>query len=177
MRKPWKIIKIAVNALMLLFLVFSIVIFLLGISVSKNKGLILPLGAVGVQSGSMSPRFEAGDAILIKKVKTQSLKEGDVITFYYGSALVTHSIIEIDGQVIITKGVAEGITMTETISARQIVGKYTGVRLKGFFGFVDFARSVWGFLLLITLPIVIFFIVEAVDLYKNVRERKKAEKL
>ena len=67
---------------------------------------------IAVMSGSMSPTFNRGDAVVVKKINTQEkdlLQVGDVIQFVSGSKYVIHRIVEITNddygnKLFITKG-------------------------------------------------------------------------
>lgn len=119
---------------------------------------------LSVQTDSMSPTFNAGDLIFIKKCDTSTLKEGDIITFHTiiqnQYVLNTHRIAAIEnyGSVrsFTTKGDNNIIEDTHHIADGDIVGKYVG-RLPGFGKLIDFISSSTGFLVCIVLPMLIFF--------------------
>jgi len=59
--------------------------------------------AVAVASGSMSPKVNKGDVVIIEKIdgKYEKLKKGQIIAFQYGGVIVVHrliNIIEDEGQ-------------------------------------------------------------------------------
>ena len=130
----------------------------------------------------MSPTFSAGDLIFIKKCDTSTLKEGDIICFHTiinnEYALNTHRIQKID-----TVGDARsyttlgdnnnGITDTHIISDGDIVGKYVG-HLKNAGKVMDFLSSSIGFLVVIVLPMLLFFIYQVYNLIMISIRLKKA---
>ena len=73
-----------------------------------------------VATGSMSPSLEVNDLILIKK--TNKLNVGDVITYEDGNSYVTHRIVLIEDNDIITKGDSNN-TNDKPISKDKVVGK------------------------------------------------------
>lgn len=125
-----------------------------------------------VLTDSMAPTFNSGDLIVIKTCKPENLKEGDIITFHTiiqnEYALNTHRISKIetyDGgfRRYVTKGDNNFVEDTHTISDGDIVGKY--VFKIPFFGKVmEFLASSIGFLIIIVLPMLAFFIYQVYHL-------------
>ena len=114
----------------------------------------------------MVPTFAAGDLIFIKKCDPATLEEGDIICFHTiidnEYALNTHRIESIesvgDARSYTTIGDNNnGITDQHVISDGDIVGKYVG-HLAGFGKVMDFLSSSMGFLIVIILPMMLFFI-------------------
>ena len=134
-----------------------------------------------VKSDSMAPTFKTGDLIFIKKCDTTKLKEGDIICFHTiienEYALNTHridSIAEVEGARSYTTvgDNNKGIVDSHIISDGDIVGKYTG-RIKGVGKVLNFISSSIGFLLVIVLPMLIFFIYQVYNLIMiNIRLKK-----
>lgn len=73
-----------------------------------------------VISGSMSPAIEKGDLILVDL--DTDYEVGDIISFKSGNALVTHRIVEINGDTFVTKGDANN-TVDAAINKDKIAGK------------------------------------------------------
>lgn len=115
-----------------------------------------------VLSGSMSPAFEAGDMILIRKTDPDTLKVNDVVCYMEEESAVTHRIIEIqkqDGETLyITRGDANNTEDLQPITAGQIQGKYTGTRLEGMGNFAMYLQSTPGMLIFIGGPILLFIL-------------------
>ena len=134
-----------------------------------------------VQSDSMAPTFYAGDLIIIRKCYTAALKQGEIITFHTiinnEYALNTHridSIAEQNGmRSYVTKGDNNDMTDTHVISDGDIVGKYVG-KLPGFGKIMEFLSSSIGFLLVILLPLLLFFIYQIYHLIMVGINLKKA---
>lgn len=86
--------------------------------VSNNKESFFGYRIFRVQTGSMIPKYQIGDVILVKEKEPSKIKVGDDVT-YNGEAssvkglLITHRVInieEIDGQrVFHTKGIANNL--------------------------------------------------------------------
>ena len=134
-----------------------------------------------VASDSMSPTFRAGDLIIIRKCDPQTLKEGDIVTFHTiinnEFALNTHRITEIQdlggARNYVTKGDNNELADIHMIADGDIVGKYVG-HLAGFGKVMSFLSSSLGFLLVIVLPLLIFFIYQVYHLITVSIDLKKA---
>ena len=133
---------------------------------NQNVANIFGYTPLTVQSDSMVPTFAAGDLIFIKKCDPATLEEGDIICFHTiidnDYALNTHRIKSIesvgDARSYTTIGDNNnGITDQHVISDGDIVGKYVG-HLAGFGKVMDFLSSSTGFLIVIILPMMLFFI-------------------
>ena len=90
---------------------------------------------IAVLSGSMSPTFNRGDAVVVRKLddgEKQRLERGDIIQYQSGSKYVVHRIVEItndeNGNIqYITKGDHNNTNDSKAVSVDQIVGKVSFV--------------------------------------------------
>lgn len=73
-----------------------------------------------VKTGSMSGTIEVGDIIIVKL--TKDVKEEDIITYEKEQILITHRIIEKQGESIVTKGDANNAA-DEPITEEEVIGK------------------------------------------------------
>ena len=97
-----KAVKIISKVIRIILTIVLLVIFVFVIAQRVSKGKIDLLGyqAYTVVTGSMTPKIEVGDIIVIEKVDPASLKKGDVVT-YEGSKgdlkglVLTHRIVDI----------------------------------------------------------------------------------
>lgn len=134
-----------------------------------------------VESDSMAPTFRTGDLIIIRKCDTNKLVEGDIVTFHTiinnEYALNTHRIAEIytanGAHSYVTKGDNNLMADTHLIADGDIVGRYVG-RLPGFGKVLSFLSSSIGFLLVIVLPLLVFFVYQVYHLITVSIELKKA---
>ncbi|MDD3340205.1 MAG: signal peptidase I [Lachnospiraceae bacterium] len=134
-----------------------------------------------VQTDSMAPEFYAGDLIFVKKCDPATLKVGDVVTFHTiidnEYALNTHRIASIDESNSVrsytTKGDNNEIEDTHMISDGDIVGVYVG-HLPKFGKVMDFLSDSVGFMLIIVLPMLLFFIYQVYHLIMVSVNLKKA---
>jgi signal peptidase len=134
-----------------------------------------------VETGSMSPTFDAGDLILIRSCSAASLQEGDVITFHTiinnEYALNTHriaSITEENGvRSYVTKGDNNELSDPHIIADGDIVGKYVA-RVPYLGRVMELLSSSVGFLVVIVLPMILFFIYQVYHLVMVSISLKKA---
>jgi signal peptidase len=106
---------------------------------------------LSVQSGSMAPHIQTGDALLVRPVAEDDLRVGDVVSFYQpdGAAIVTHRVTGVEGAVI-TKGDANPAPDGE-LDPSLLIGR--AERQAGGVGhLLDFARSPAGLAVLVYLP-------------------------
>ena len=126
---------------------------------------------LAVQSDSMAPTFNKGDLIVIQKCDTSKLEAGDIVTFHTiidnEYALNTHRIAAIDEvngmRSFTTKGDNNDVADTHIISDGDIVGKYL-FALPQMGKVMDFLSSSMGFLIVIVLPMLLFFIYQVYHL-------------
>jgi signal peptidase I len=130
--------------------VASLTILLAAISTSAN-GATLPVlgrGLLVVKSGSMSPSFNAGDAVLVRRLdtpRTQNLNSGTVVTFSSpdnDGLLITHRIIDVKtlghaGPSYVTKGDANELPDATLLTIDRVVGVVSGHVPRG--GYVLYA--------------------------------------
>ena len=149
---------------------------------NQNVANIFGYTPLTVQSDSMVPTFAAGDLIFIKKCDPATLKEGDIICFHTiidnEYALNTHRIQSIaeNGEARSYTTVGDnnnGVADQHIISDGDIVGKYVG-HISGAGKLMNFLSSSTGFLLVIVLPMLIFFIYQVYNLIMISIRLKKA---
>ena len=134
-----------------------------------------------VETDSMAPTFMSGDLIMIQKCDPADLKEGDIICFHTiiqnEYALNTHRINKINEMNGVrsyeTKGDNNAISDSHIISDGDIVGKYVG-KVSGLGKVMDFLSSSMGFLIVIVLPMLLFFIYQVYHLVMVTISLKKA---
>ena len=107
-----KVFKGIINVILILVIILLACYFAL-----RLTGKIM---IYNVETGSMEDKIHAGDYILLWK--HDSYKVGDVITYNVDHYFVTHRIITIDDDKIITKGDANNLEDKE-IHENQIIGK------------------------------------------------------
>lgn len=84
---------------------------------------MLGYSAFEVATGSMSNTIEIGDVILVKLIEpNEPVSENEIVVFTQDTTLVTHRIIKINGDQIITKGDTNN-KEDDPITRKQIIGK------------------------------------------------------
>ncbi|MDO4845812.1 MAG: signal peptidase I, partial [Oscillospiraceae bacterium] len=135
-----------------------------------------------VQTESMSPTFDAEDMIIIRQCDPSTLQVGDIITFHTiienEYALNTHRIVEISNENGIrgytTRGDNNnGVDDRHIISDSDIVGQYV-TRLPKMGKVINFLSGSVGFLVVIVLPMLAFFIYQIYHLITVSIKLKKA---
>ncbi len=176
MKKAKKWLGIAGNVLLWLFVAFAVVITVL---VFANKDGIPSIGGkspISVLTDSMSPTFKAGDLIICDMLTTEEqsqLMVNDIITYYVDlngdgiNEINSHRIVEKydrDGKIYyVTKGDNKETNLTadaEPVVYYNVICKYSGNKIPGLGAFLSFLQTSLGFLLVIVLPLVLFFIYE-----------------
>ena len=108
-----KIIRIIIN---ILFIIIILVLSLYLILKYTNN-----IAIYKVMTGSMETNIHVGDYLLVKK--SNEYKKGDIVTFKRDGYYITHRIIKVKDNTVITKGDANNTSDGE-INKSDIVGKY-----------------------------------------------------
>ena len=131
-----------------------------------------------IRTGSMSPYLEPGDVIISKKYDGGELiagKDGDVVTFYGNMngniELITHRVIEVDGDTLITQGdfnnIADNPITKDDIEAVMV---HKAVVIDKIYKIIS---TTWGFWLFIFTPIALLIVAEIVSLIKELKKEKE----
>lgn len=178
-QKIKKTLSIIGNVFLWLFVAFAVFMTILVFSSQNNKDSlpnVMGKSFVTVQSDSMNPTFKKGD-LIIDKVLTndekKTLQKGDVITYYVDlngdgvNELNTHRIVDVyeEGGYVyyVTKGdnaQTNPVNDEEPVMHPYVLAKYTGTKIGGVGKFISFLQSSTGFLVVIVIPLVIFFLFE-----------------
>ncbi len=153
------------------FILWVFIIALLAVvltqRVTNNEKGFLGIRIFTVVTESMVPKYNVGDAILVKEVLPEELKVGDDITYLgkeesFKDKYITHQIIEIekkdDGKYrIVTKGIANEDKDPE-IDDTQVFGRvlYKTKIISYFNGVVGNLYSMY-FVVVVPMAIMIFF--------------------
>ena len=156
-----KVLKIIGQFILCLILIFFI---LLNIFSMNNKSLF-GFRIYRVISGSMQPALQIGDVIIVKKSNNYS--ERDIITYSNGLTTITHRIIAINNDEVITKGDANEVD-DKPINKKQIVGKFF-FRISNFSLFSIILSKNVIYLIMIFLLVLIFLLVIGDRIIKNLR--------
>jgi signal peptidase len=126
-----------------------------------------------VRSGSMQPVINTGDAVVIGPTDGpfgNGLQEGSIVTYRQGSELITHRVLSIEGDTLVTKGDAVEDPDPWTVTRQSVGGIYL-FRVP-YIGYAsNFIRTPVGRYVAILVPGVILVAL----LFREARKRKKAQ--
>lgn len=123
MKTAKKIVLIIFSILISIILLYNIYNFICINVLDKKITTVGGYGMLEVVSGSMEPTIHVGDIIVIN-TNDKNYKVGDIVTFYdREGSFVTHRIIAIVEQQIVTQG-DHNNTEDDAIFMDDIVGKY-----------------------------------------------------
>lgn len=177
-----KIFNVIIDIVIILVLIVSILIVTLSLT-SKSAGVsnILGVAPLSVQSDSMEDTFSTGDLLLSQVTNDpgETYEVGDIVTFPIEidgeSVLNTHRIVEVVEDDSITYYRTQGdnkdtnpVPDEDLQSASTIVAKYTGTKISGIGNVLTFIRTQLGFFLCVLLPMIIFFVYEAIRVVMNI---------
>lgn len=162
---------ITILALIGSFLVF----YVIDGKICKSKGKNPLFGLYTIISPSMTGTIDVYDVAFIKRINTDDLKKGDIITFYsentfFGGTPITHRIVNItedekEGKLFTVKGDANPKEDDEKVKAKNVVGKvYFKIPQLGRIQFFLASKSGWLVAILIPALGIISY-----DLYKLFR--------
>lgn len=187
-KKLIKILNIFVDIVVVMILIVSVLVVTMSLT-SKDSGIpnVFGYAPLSVLSNSMEDTINVNDLIICKVTDNDydDYNVGDIITFPIEkngeTVLNTHRIIEIvDSQgnpyksgtkyyrtqgdnKVTNPEPDDGLQMSSTILA-----KYTDVKFGGVGGFLNYLRTQEGFFWIVLLPMILFFIYEAVRVIINV---------
>ncbi len=151
-----------VSSVVLVFSIFVCAAVIISAKSSTGAASMFGHSMLSVQSDSMEPEFYAGDLIFIKRTDEENkFKAGDIVTFQaydtYGKRFLnTHRIAEVVEGTLRTRYVTKGDNVGEPdekkIFASDIIGTYSGNRLKGFGRALDFVNTSTGVLVCVVVP-------------------------
>ncbi len=109
------------------YTIYIIVLVLIawGTPVVLKKVLNTKYPVATITSSSMWPALKKGDLILVKGVKEDELKVGDVVVYKTSERLVVHRIKEMEEERIVTRGDANNVD-DQPIYYEMIVGRVIG---------------------------------------------------
>lgn len=128
------------------FLIIAVWILINILSVMNLSFFGIRIFKIG--SGSMEPNLKVNDIIIIKKENDYKLN--DVVTYENDGYYVTHRIIEIDENTVITKG--DNNSNSEIVEKNKIIGKMIyKFKILGFFIYMLTKPYSWIVLFLVSI--------------------------
>jgi len=190
-KKGKRILNTVVNVVLVIAIILAALCTYVSYVSTSGSGApsIFGLSIFSIQTDSMYPNLVAGDMIFGVKTDPEDLRIGDVITYWTiidgNKVLNTHRIHGIfDGGgflIFETKGDANTAIDPLTVHENAVVSKYTDFRIQGLGKFFDYLQTSTGFLLVVVVPVFLFFLYYLVQFfrtlfeYQNVKNRIKFE--
>ena len=186
-----RILNAVVNAVLIVAIALAAICTYVSFVSTSGNGVpsIFGIRIFSIQTESMYPTLLPGDLIFDVGVKEpEELRNGDIITYWTvingERVLNTHRIHEIyDGGgflIFSTKGDNNTIADPLTVHESEVVGQYK-FRVGGIGKVFDYLQTSTGFLIVIVIPVFIFFLFHLVQFfrvlfeYQNVKNRIKFE--
>lgn len=181
-----RLVNIVIDILVVLILIVSILVVMLSLT-SKSSGVpnIFGIAPLSVQTESMKGTVDPGDLIFCTLTEIDDeFQKDDIVTFPIEingeQVLNTHRIVEVVKDQNITYYKTQGDNKEtnpepdkDLQTSSTIVAKYTGTKIPGLGTVLSFIRTQLGFFLCILLPMIIFFIYEAVRVVMNLMAYSK----
>lgn len=180
--KVKKIFNTIVDILIVLVLIVSILVVVLSLT-SKSSGVpnLFGYAPMSVESYSMEPTINKGDLIFCEVTNDidYEYNVGDIVTFPIEidgiQTFNTHRIVEVIPDQGITYYKTQGdnpdtnpVPDEDMQTSSSIVAKYTGSKIPGIGNVVGFIRTQLGFFLCVLLPMILFFVYEAIRVVMNI---------
>lgn len=181
------ILNTIVNVFLVVAIVIAVVCTYVSFVSTSGSGVpsILGIRPFSIQTESMYPTFLPGDLIIDTAVDdTSELEVGDIITYWTiingERVLNTHRISAIyDGGgylIFATQGDNNQSADALTVHESEVVGKYK-FRIQGLGKVFDYLQTSTGFLIVVVVPVFIFFIFHLIKFfqvlfeYQNIKNR------
>lgn len=189
--KVKKVLNAIIDVIVVLILVVSILMVVLSLT-TKSQGVpnIFGYAPMSVESYSMEPTINKGDLIIGKVTNDYDYdyEVGDIVTFPIEidgiQTYNTHRIIEVieDDGIIYYKTQGDNkdtnpIADEEMQTSDTIVALYTGTKIPAIGNFFGFIRTQLGFFLCVLLPMILFFVYEAIRVILNLLAYNKEKTL
>ena len=177
-----KILNVIIDVIVIMILVLSTLVVVLSLSTgSSGVPNIFGFAPLSVQSDSMKETINKDDLIISQIVSNtnREFEVNDVVTFPVmingKNTFNTHRIVEVvkDEGVIYYRTQGDNNETNPEPDAKlqtsdTIVAKWTGTRIPHIGAFFSFIRTQLGFFLVILLPMILFFVYEAVRVIMNI---------
>ncbi len=189
--KGRKIASTIINVILVIAIVLAAICTYVSFVSTSGSGVpsIFGVQMFSIQTDSMYPILMPGDLVFDRAVEDpSSLQKGDIITYWTvingERVLNTHKIHEIydGGDYLIFSTIGENSSSVDplTVHESEVVGKYW-FRIGGIGKVFDYLQTSTGFLLLVVVPVFIFFLFHLIQFfrvlfeYQNVKNRIKYE--
>ncbi len=183
------IVGIVLCVILIPILIMNCTLLIKGM-INKDKvptfGSYLPLI---VLTDSMHDEFPSGSIIVCKVVDAEDVEELDIISFFDPAsktdAVVTHQVIglnyDAEGKLVsfTTKGTNNNAADSEPVPVENLVGEWTGFRIRGAGNVAMFMQTTPGFVLCVFVPLIALIVYDVIRrrMYDKKHEGDKEELL
>lgn len=183
------VLSVVVNVILVIAMIVAAICTYVSFVSTSGNGVPNLFGYefFSVQTDSMYPTLKSGDLVIDKFVEDPSeLRVEDIITYWTvingERVLNTHRINQIydGGNYLIfeTKGDKNTVADSMTVHESEVVGEYV-THISGVGKVLDYLQTSTGFLIVVVLPVAIFFLFHLIQFfrvlfeYQNVKNRLK----
>ncbi len=168
----------------IIVIIVTLAIFATFLFLNTNENGIVTVGdgsIISINDESMKGTLDKGDLIVVYKQSIENVVENDVVTYLYEEEneikVLTGRVYLVnqeDNQTnLVLKGDAQSEEEIVTINATNIVGKWNNSQKMVFVGSVyDFILSPLGFIIVITIPLVMLLGYVIIKLIKKQKKNK-----
>ncbi|MBQ7670605.1 MAG: signal peptidase I [Clostridia bacterium] len=201
-KKGRKVANIIINVILVIAIIIAAISTYISFVSTSGNGVpsIFGLQLLSIQTESMYPTLEPGDLVIDKSIDdTSTLRVNDIITYWTvidgERVLNTHRITNIydGGSYLIFETKGDNNTSADplTVHESEVVGVFSrynaetgednGTRLKGVGKVFDFLQTSTGFLVVVVVPVALFFLFHLVQFfrvlfeYQSVKNRLRYE--
>ena len=172
MKQKWK--KIGnVLATLLIVVELMIIVFIVVSRISGGVPTVFGYQMYVIVTPSMEPEIMVGDMIISKKYDGGELAVGDVVTYLgregdVADKVITHKIVEINGDTIVTQGVANA-TADPAITREDVLAVMVckPAFLSAVYGLLNTPA---GFICLILIPLAAMIVSEIISLMIQIKK-------
>lgn len=175
--KGKRVANTIINVVLIIAIVMAAICTYVSYVSTSGNGVpsIFGIRIFSIQTESMYPTLEPGDLILGSPIKdTSELEIGDIITYWTvidGQRVVnTHRISQIyDGGgylIFETKGDNNTAADALTVHESELIGQYNGKKIAGLGKVFDYLQTSTGFLIVIVIPVAIFFLFHLIQFFR-----------
>lgn len=162
-----KILKIFFVLIFILLILLNLVLFFSKFVLKKEYPDILGYSYFEVLTGSMRNEINISDIVIVKSQANYQV--GDIITYKSKNYVVTHRVVKVEENILVTKGDANNIS-DEPIYKNQVIGKVVhkiekaGIYIKVF-------TDIKVIILMFIIIMLIVFIMSEIEMGNNYSEK------
>lgn len=162
------------------FILFMCVVFVQ--KVTNNNFSIGGIRLFNIVSGSMVPKYQIGDVLIINEKDYDEIKIGDDLCYQgvegeYAGKVVTHQVIDIsedeEGKVFTTQGLAN-VLADPLVKSKYVYG-VVGYKTRVLSFISKLANEKWSFYLCIFIPIGLLVLYWLVEFIKEINQKMTYE--